>query len=354
MTNDKKVDKNPTAINILKLQRYNFNFLSLEEVVFYEYLIVKARSFKFKQFYHSTETISKETGIRRTKLDNIIKKFSDLGILMVEIKGFPKVKYFDVNFEKIGGLLPKIYQFAETNKLDAGFSKLCVDFYKPLVETYIQKNNNSIYNKNTKEEKVGPDHDWDTFLVFFKNKLIELKNEKQLTPAQLKYKEEDLFAAFSHYDQDTIMQALAQFFKPPAWNKKLMDFLKREELNRQKIAFIEQHVTDNKKYVENFIKELSAMYNHRRSKNNTAKKEYPATTLPVNQSILNQVAEVLSSRSEQEIKDSFIVYCDQVISGDIKPRKFLPYFLSKNDSGEFSVVDDLLNYYNLNYVTTIK
>jgi hypothetical protein len=94
-------DKNPTCLNILKLQRYNFKFFSLEEVVFFEYLIVKAKAFGFGQFYHSTETISSETGIKRTKLDTIIGKFNKLGILQVEIKGFPKVKHFMVNFEHI-------------------------------------------------------------------------------------------------------------------------------------------------------------------------------------------------------------------------------------------------------------
>lgn len=37
-------DKHPLSINILKLQRYNFNFLKCEEVVFFEFLVVKGAS----------------------------------------------------------------------------------------------------------------------------------------------------------------------------------------------------------------------------------------------------------------------------------------------------------------------
>lgn len=136
-----KADKNPTCVNILKLQRYNFRFFSLEEVIFFEYLVVKAKAFGFGQFYHSTETISGETGIKRTKLDTIIGKFNTLGILDVEVKGFPKVKHFKVNFEKIQALLSQIYQSAENSKLSADMLKLLTGFYNPLVESYQKKNN---------------------------------------------------------------------------------------------------------------------------------------------------------------------------------------------------------------------
>ena len=69
----------PFAVYIKKLSQYNFNFLSTEEVVFFEYLVVKGKSFKFKQFYHSDATVEKETGIRRYKL-NAIKYIHHSGL----------------------------------------------------------------------------------------------------------------------------------------------------------------------------------------------------------------------------------------------------------------------------------
>ena len=65
----------PLALNILKFKNYNFNYFSCEEAIFFEYLIVKGQSFKFKEFFHSTETISSETGIKKHSLNSIIKKF---------------------------------------------------------------------------------------------------------------------------------------------------------------------------------------------------------------------------------------------------------------------------------------
>jgi hypothetical protein len=37
----KKNDTHPLAINVLKLNRYNYDFFNCEEVVFFEYIIVK-------------------------------------------------------------------------------------------------------------------------------------------------------------------------------------------------------------------------------------------------------------------------------------------------------------------------
>lgn len=196
-----KVDTNPTAINILKLQRYNFGFFAIEEVVFYEYLLVKARAFGYKEFYHSTATITKETGIRRSSLDAIIKKFVALGILNLCVKGFPKVKHFTVDFNTIYKLLPKIYQFAENSKLYAENLKLLVDFYKPLAEINQQKNikKNNQNNKEKEGEEEPPlplffskeekERQADALLSFLKTKCPDFvdktKFPKCITPADV-------------------------------------------------------------------------------------------------------------------------------------------------------------------------
>src|SRR5688572_6276471 len=109
-------DTVPLAINIIKFQRYNFKFFSSEEVIIFEYFTVKAISFKLKEFYHSSATIEKETGIKRSKLETILHRFVDLKILSITVKGMPKVKWFKVHFKEIYNLLPKIYM-SEKGKL---------------------------------------------------------------------------------------------------------------------------------------------------------------------------------------------------------------------------------------------
>lgn len=127
----KKPDTIPLAINILKLQRYNFKFFSTEEVIIFEYLTVKAASFKFKMFYHSSATIEQETGVKRSRLETILDNFKNLKIITIEVKGMPKVKHFKVNFEKIFILRKKIYRF---NKLSPDNCKLLADYFKSLAE----------------------------------------------------------------------------------------------------------------------------------------------------------------------------------------------------------------------------
>jgi hypothetical protein len=150
-----KIDRNPTAINILKLQRYNFDYFTLEEVVFFEYLVVKRRAFGFKQFYHSHATIAKEIGIKKGNLSAILGRFTELGIIEIEVKGFPPVHNYKVNFGKIIELLPTIYRIAESEQSLAGFGKLLADFFQSLAEMSEQKNTIKNINKELlKENKV--------------------------------------------------------------------------------------------------------------------------------------------------------------------------------------------------------
>ncbi len=95
--------------------KYNSDFISCDERVFLEALIIKYRGFGYMPFFWSKEVIHRELGIKKDRASRIIKKFKELGILTTEVKkslldGRPQqITYFDLNSEKIIELLPKMF-----------------------------------------------------------------------------------------------------------------------------------------------------------------------------------------------------------------------------------------------------
>ena len=346
-------DKNPTCVNILKLQRYNFKFFSLEEVIFFEYLVVKAKAFGFKQFFHSTETISRETGIKRSKLDSIIKRFYSLGLISVEVKGFPKVKYFKLDFEKVFTLLSKIYKSADNGKLSADMLKLLSDFYNPLVETYQKKNNIiRIDNKNIKEEKRVYDSEWVAFANKIDGFLFELKTEFDINDTRLKYDEQQLIYLYNNYAQDQISEYLRRFFQENLHTSKFSDFLKTDKLTTTKNNYIETSIYEDKKFAKNLLESLNDIFNQRRE-SNSYKKKFTKTALAINNASIEKIIKVSKLKGEQEIKNSFIAYTDAIIKNEIQPNKILPYFFAER-YGEYAVIDQYLDYFNVNYAIQSK
>tara|TARA_B100000768_G_C11178346_1_gene331837 strand:- start:21 stop:863 length:843 start_codon:yes stop_codon:yes gene_type:complete len=152
----KNQEKFPLAINILKYQVYNFNFFNCQEIVLYETLVILGgKSFKNKEFFHSTQTIADKTGIKRHSVDKILKKFKEHGIIEYQIKGMPKVKYITLLWDNIMELLPEIYQFDEFKKLFSGTTKPLFDYYKLLAESNKEKNINKNTYENIKIEKTA-------------------------------------------------------------------------------------------------------------------------------------------------------------------------------------------------------
>ena len=335
------------AVNIRKLQRYNFNFFTLEEVVFFEYLVVKAPLFKFKEFYHSTATIAKEIGIKRSKLDSIIIKFGKMGLLKVEVKGFPKVKHFSINFEKIRLFLPQIYQSAENGKLSADMNKLLADFYNPLVETYQKKNIKKETINETIKEKRENDSGWDSFINIFLEKIRISKNQFNLSDAATKYNEQVLYHTYKSYGAETIYY-FEEFLKKNTWRAKISDFLKPDKHVPSKNAFIEEEKVKEKIDGRKLIEALAESYNSRREMASNSKRKFSKTSLIANDVIIEKVAQALKSISENEINHAFIAYADAIISNKIQPRKILPYFFTWQ-YGSYSVIEEYLDHFNVNY-----
>ena len=88
------------------------DFFNCQEVVLYETLVILGgKSFKNKEFFHSTQTIADKTGIKRHSVDKILKKFKEHGIIEYQIKGMPKVKYITLLWDNIMELLPVIERY---------------------------------------------------------------------------------------------------------------------------------------------------------------------------------------------------------------------------------------------------
>lgn len=145
---EKNIDKHGLSINILKFQYYNFEFFNCQEIILYETLMVLGgKSFaKREEFFHSTQTLTDKTGIKRHSVDRIMIKFKKMGIIDYQIKGMPKVKYIKILWENILEMLPEIYQFDKVEEYFGGSTKPLIDFYQLLAE------NNEKIAENTEEK----------------------------------------------------------------------------------------------------------------------------------------------------------------------------------------------------------
>ncbi len=112
------------GLRLTSFINYNSDFFTCDERVFFEALLIKYKCFGYKPFHWSREVIWKELGIKKDRVNRIIRKFSDeLNILYPKvikttIDGRPRqVTYFGLNAKKILELFPKIYLDKENEVL---------------------------------------------------------------------------------------------------------------------------------------------------------------------------------------------------------------------------------------------
>ncbi|MFY7742322.1 MAG: hypothetical protein ACOVQR_06730 [Flavobacterium sp.] len=344
-------DKIPLALNVLKLQRYNFNYFSCEEVVFFEYILVKSIAFKQKSFYHSSETIFKETGIKKHALSSIIKRFVELGYLTVEVKGMPKVKHFLANHVRIYEDVALIYLLEENGKPLYDFRKLLSDYFQPLVKTYQEKYINKHNKKEVEKEKNDIlSEEVISLLELFNTFLSELKILYQLAPSQYSYKDMDLIKALKNYHLDELKTYLKKYYQSGR-QKKLKDFLRFDSVTGETLIYIDNEKQLEKLFYDAFLTSLEEVYNHRielHNKDKSYKNAKSLTKLVFNTNIKHKLKEALEIYGEVGIKHAFIAYTDAVLKRTITPDKFLPYFLAMN-YGEFGVIETYLDYFNTQY-----
>lgn len=104
------------GLRFKSFMRYNCDYFLCDERVMFEALLIKYKAFDFKPFYWSKEVMFDETGIKKDRATNIIRKFMILGILSkklikTKINNRPmQINYYDIKTEKIIELIPQIYK----------------------------------------------------------------------------------------------------------------------------------------------------------------------------------------------------------------------------------------------------
>lgn len=111
------------GLRLTSFLKYNSNFFSCDERVFFEALLIKHKAFGFKPFYWSKEIIFQELGIKKDRATKIINKMKALEILTTEVRKSvvnnrpQQITYFMINKSKIMELASEIYKEREDDNI---------------------------------------------------------------------------------------------------------------------------------------------------------------------------------------------------------------------------------------------
>ena len=100
MNNNPNIPEIPLCINVIRLQSY---LLAPDEVILFDWFVVKQVAFKYQDFHYSQARIEEETRIKRTRQNMIISLFKEMGFLTSQVRENKetrgRVSYFKVDFE---------------------------------------------------------------------------------------------------------------------------------------------------------------------------------------------------------------------------------------------------------------
>lgn len=109
--------KHPLATNFKKLLQYDFEFTKLDEAIFFEWLIVKQKSFgEGNPFFYQNRRIIAELGIKRNRLNSIKSKFLDYG-LSIGCAGFLNTTHYLVEYDFIEKFIYDHVKYEERSRM---------------------------------------------------------------------------------------------------------------------------------------------------------------------------------------------------------------------------------------------
>ncbi|QHL86274.1 hypothetical protein GU926_01955 [Nibribacter ruber] len=329
-TNAEPKEFYPLVTNILKLQ-YCSGFFDLTEIVMFDWFVVKAKAFKYKQFYYSRRRISEEIRVKEDRLTTIIARFHDLSFIGIEIKGMPRQHYFTVDLAKVIELIPQIFQFTENSKLSPEYSKLLAYFSKLLAESSTQKK----YNKEAYKEGIQG----------------QLREEENMvgdgSPTG-----DFPFSDGEELNTPKDFCALVIDRANQATERKRLEAQQKAERKAQKEAELVEQAKQRK--VDSLIRLLNNTYASRvnmhkegKTKGERVKSITKLSFLKRNKDALYELAK---EYGDEEIENSFIAYIDEFLKEDIEVRKLIPYFLArKPETRDFDTFHTYLNKFIAEY-----
>ncbi|GEM_PF-6338934 len=96
----------PISTNFKTLSQYDFEKVAVDEILFFEWLMIKRLCFGDETFFYQRERVEKEIGIKKARFETIKGIFIDLG-LIVEQKGWNHTTHYTVNDEFVNAFLTK-------------------------------------------------------------------------------------------------------------------------------------------------------------------------------------------------------------------------------------------------------
>lgn len=345
-----KIDNHPLAVNCLKFQYYNFDFFSCQEIILFETLIVLGGiSFRKKEeFFHSTKTLTDKTGVKKHTVDKSIERFETLGIIDVEVKGMPRVKFYKMNWSNIIELLPEIYKFDDFRKQFNESTQPLYDFFNQCAENDQEKNSNKNSNKNNNKENndnaLARVEDIDNFKGFLSNTfkykdsiLGTFDNNDLLKALEAHEMEEIKNAVKSKNDSSFNLTDMRKFFR---FNSKGEVIAVIEDIEHRNVA------------ADNLFKKLNKTLKRRIDFNNNdpSKKRCKSyISMPKSKKEMNRLISSLETIDENDINNAFIVLADEIIEGVTKVKHGMISYLLKEVDGEYPVLNDYILKFLCNY-----
>ena len=149
----------------------------------------------------------------------------------------------------------------------------------------------------------------------------------------------DTYLAFSEWT--------AELSKAQVAGQKPLSKTKQKALARQKEMEIESAKRLHGALCEQWRQRI-LMYNEGQLTKRRPERTKEYSALPIGHNTIGLLCKLLSVYDKNSVANAFVAYADKVLKNELKPKNILLYFLTLKD-GDFVVVNEMSNYYTMNY-----
>lgn len=145
----------PLCTNVLRMHDY---LLAPDEIAIFDSLVIKAISFRYKPFFYSQKRMEKETRVKRTRYEAIIKKFENWEIIQTYVDRMPntegQIRYFYVDFHKLSQPEILAHIVNETSTLFLLTQEYMAHHHRAGIDMYLRPEKKKEQRDKEKEERV--------------------------------------------------------------------------------------------------------------------------------------------------------------------------------------------------------